>query len=60
MANHRTPAELRQEAARCLELPTKALVPSTRETLNSLAKTYEEMARQVEELMKDGLWPPPK
>jgi hypothetical protein len=59
MAKYRTAAELRQDAAHCRELAAKAIITWIRATLDRVADSYETMARQVEELTKDGHWPPP-
>jgi len=35
-----------------------AIIPSVLATLSSVADSYEKMAMQVEQLTKDGHWPP--
>ena len=57
MANHRTAAELRQEATRCRDLAMLAIIPSVRATLDSIADSYDRMAGEIEELSKGGHWP---
>jgi hypothetical protein len=59
MAHYNTPDELRQAAARCREMAKSAKVPEVRANLIGIAVTYDDLARQVEWLAKDGHWPPP-
>ena len=59
MAARRSSEYYRQEAERCQALAQRAKSPIARASLASVAQTYEDLARQVEELDKYGYQPAP-
>jgi hypothetical protein len=59
VANHRTAADLRHDAARCRAMAEKAKDPDVQTSLSKAADSFEILAGHVEELAKSGHWPPP-
>ena len=58
MAQPATVAELRKEAARCRAVAAEVQDAGTRAKLVSIAENYEKTAAQMEQLIREGLWPP--
>ena len=53
----RSAEHYRVEAARCRALAEEAILPSLRSTLLEVADTYEKLARQIDDLSRNGHWP---